>query len=356
LKLLILYASLTIILSFLCSILEAVLLSIDTTYLKIKIKEGKKYAENLQALKKKIDEPLIIILSLNTIAHTVGSILVGVQAKILYSSMSENNDFYFFGILMKEDLLVGVVSTIMTILILVVSEIIPKTLGANYWSSLAKFTSIFLSSLIPLFKYSGVLWILQSFTRILGKSKQDTRMKREDFSTMAEIAEEEGIIEEKESDFIKNMVKFRNVKVRSIMTPYSVMEMANESISIKEFYEKSDLVFSRIPLYSKDSNNINGYVLKDKILENLINKKSDLKLSEIKRKIIITDYNSKIPFLFDKLLKEREHISLVKDKKGAIKGLVTLEDILETILGLEIVDETDKVEDLQAFAKKYNGN
>ena len=91
-------------------------------------------------------------------------------------------------------------------------------------------------------------------------------------------------------------------------------------------------------------------------MENLINKKSDLKLSEIKRKIIITDYNSKIPFLFDKLLKEREHISLVKDKKGAIKGLVTLEDILETILGLEIVDETDKVEDLQAFAKKYNGN
>ena len=355
-KLLILYASLTIILSFLCSILEAVLLSIDTTFLKIKIKEGKKYAENLQTLKKKIDEPLIIILSLNTIAHTVGSILVGVKTKILYSSMSENSDFYFLGILMKEDLLVGVVSTIMTILILVVSEIIPKTLGANYWSSLAKFTSIFLSSLIPLFKYSGVLWILQFFTRILGKSKQDIRMKREDFSTMAEIAEEEGIIEEKESDFIKNMVKFRNVKVRSIMTPYSVMEMANESMSIKEFYEKSDLVFSRIPLYSKGSNNINGYVLKDKILENLINKKSDLKLSEIKRKIIITDYNSKIPFLFDKLLKEREHISLVKDKKGAIKGLVTLEDILETILGLEIVDETDKVEDLQAFAKKYNSN
>ena len=286
----------------------------------------------------------------------MGSILVGVQAKILYSSMSENNEFYFFGVLMKEDLLVGVVSTIMTILILVVSEIIPKTLGANYWSYLAKFTSLFLSSLIPLFKYSGILWILQSFTRILGKSKQDTRMKREDFSTMAEIAEEEGIIEEKESDFIKNMVKFRNVKVRSIMTPYSVMEMANESMTIKEFYERSDLVFSRIPLYAKNSNNINGYVLKDKILENLINNNSDLKLSEIKRKIIITDYNSKIPFLFDKFLKEREHISLVIDKKGAIKGLVTLEDILETILGLEIVDETDKVEDLQAFAKKYNGS
>ena len=350
-NLLILYAGLTIILSFLCSILEAVLLSIDSTYLKIKIKEGKKYAENLQALKKKIDEPLIIILSLNTIAHTVGSILVGVQAKILYSSMSENNEFYFFGVLMKEDLLVGVVSTIMTILILVVSEIIPKTLGANYWSYLAKFTSLFLSSLIPLFKYSGILWILQSFTRILGKSKQDTRMKREDFSTMAEIAEEEGIIEEKESDFIKNLIKFKDVKVKKIMTPYSVMETANENMTISEFYKKSNLIFSRIPLYSKNLNNINGYVLKDKILENIINEKGNSTLAKIKRPLIVIDPESKIPFIFDRLLKEREHISLVKDRTGSIKGLVTLEDILETILGLEIVDETDQVEDLQLLAK-----
>ena len=165
-KLLFLYATVTIVLSFICSILEAVLLSVNTTYLKIKIKEGKKYAENLQQLKKKIDEPLIIILSLNTIAHTLGSILVGVQAKNLYSSITENSDFYIFGILLREDLLVGIVSAIMTVLILLVSEIIPKTLGANYWSSLAKFTSIFLSSVIPVFRYSGILWLLQSVTRL----------------------------------------------------------------------------------------------------------------------------------------------------------------------------------------------
>ena len=319
-KLLFLYATVTIVLSFICSILEAVLLSVNTTYLKIKIKEGKKYAENLQQLKKKIDEPLIIILSLNTIAHTLGSILVGVQAKNLYSSITENSDFYIFGILLREDLLVGIVSAIMTVLILLVSEIIPKTLGANYWSSLAKFTSIFLSSVIPVFRYSGILWLLQSVTRILGKSSQETGMKREDFSTMAEIAEEEGIIEEKESDFIKNLIKFKDVKVKKIMTPYSVMETAN--------------------------------VLKDKILENIINEKGNSMRAKIKRPLIVIDPESKIPFIFDRLLKEREHISLVKDRTGSIKGLVTLEDILETILGLEIVDETDQVEDLQLLAKK----
>ena len=351
-KLLFLYATLTIVLSFICSILEAVLLSVNATFLKIKIKEGKKYAENLQQLKKKIDEPLIIILSLNTIAHTLGSILVGVQAKNLYSSISENSDVYIFGVLIGEDLLVGIVSAIMTILILFLN---PKTLGANYWSSLAKFTSIFLSSLIPLFKYSGVLWLLQSFTRILGKSSQETGMKREDFSTMAEIAEEEGIIEEKESDFIKNLIKFKDVKVKTIMTPYSVMETADESTTINNFYKKSNLVFSRIPLFSKNSNKINGYVLKDKILENIINKKGNSILAKIKRPLIITDSESKIPFIFDKFLKEREHISLVKDRDGSIEGLVTLEDILETILGLEIVDETDQVEDLQLLAKNKEG-
>ena len=247
--------------------------------------------------------------------------------------------------------MVGIVSAIMTVLILLVSEIIPKTLGANYWSSLAKFTSIFLSSVIPVFRYSGILWLLQSVTRILGKSSQETGMKREDFSTMAEIAEEEGIIEEKESDFIKNLIKFKDVKVKKIMTPYSVMETANENMTISKFYKKSNLIFSRIPLYSKNMNNINGYVLKDKILENIINEKGNSTLSKIKRPLIVIDPESKIPFIFDRLLKEREHISLVKDRTGSIKGLVTLEDILETILGLEIVDETDQVEDLQLLAK-----
>ncbi len=353
-NLLILYASLTIALSFFCSILEAVLLSVNPTYLKIKISEGKKYALELQKMKDNIDEPLIIILTLNTISHTVGAILVGVQAKEVYSSIN-NNTYEFFGIFLTEDLVVGIVSGIMTILILLVSEIIPKTLGATYWHKLVRFTSIFLSAIIPLFKYTGVLFLLQFFTRLINKSKQNNIFSREDFSTMAEIAEEEGIIEESESDIIKNMVKFKDVKIRNIMTPFSVMKIASEDSSIKDFYNKNpNLSFSRIPVYSNKMDNITGYILKNNLLEQIINKNGDSALSSIKRKSIFSNYESSIPKIFDKLIQEREHISMVIDEHGTVRGLVTMEDIIETLLGREIMDETDTVKDMQVLAKNKN--
>ena len=353
-NLLILYASLTIALSFFCSILEAVLLSVNPTYLKIKISEGKKYALELQKMKDNIDEPLIIILTLNTISHTVGAILVGVQAKEVYSSIN-NNTYEFFGIFLTEDLVVGIVSGIMTILILLVSEIIPKTLGATYWHKLVRFTSIFLSAIIPLFKYTGILFLLQFFTRLINKSKQNNIFSREDFSTMAEIAEEEGIIEESESDIIKNMVKFKDVKIRNIMTPFSVMKIASEDSSIKDFYNKNpNLSFSRIPVYSNKMDNITGYILKNNLLEQIINKNGDSALSSIKRKSIFSNYESSIPKIFDKLIQEREHISMVIDEHGTVRGLVTMEDIIETLLGREIMDETDIVKDMQVLAKNKN--
>ena len=353
-NLLILYASLTIALSFFCSILEAVLLSVNPTYLKIKISEGKKYALELQKMKDNIDEPLIIILTLNTISHTVGAILVGVQAKEVYSSIN-NNTYEFFGIFLTEDLVVGIVSGIMTILILLVSEIIPKTLGATYWHKLVRFTSIFLSAIIPLFKYTGVLFLLQFFTRLINKSKQNNIFSREDFSTMAEIAEEEGIIEESESDIIKNMVKFKDVKIRNIMTPFSVMKIASEDSSIKDFYNKNpNLSFSRILVYSNKMDNITGYILKNNLLEQIINKNGDSALSSIKRKSIFSNYESSIPKIFDKLIQEREHISMVIDEHGTVRGLVTMEDIIETLLGREIMDETDTVKDMQVLAKNKN--
>ena len=350
-NLLILYAISTIALSFLCSILEAVLLSVNPTFLKIKISEGNKYAENLQKMKDNIDEPLIIILTLNTIAHTVGAILVGVQAKELYSSI-DNNTYEIFGTLLTEDLIVGIVSSIMTVLILLVSEIIPKTLGATYWHKLVRFTSIFLNSIIPLFKYSGVLFVLQFFTKLISKSNKNNVFSREDFSTMAEIAEEEGIIEESESDIIKNMVKFKDVKIRNIMTPFSVMKTASEDQSIKDFYDKNPkLSFSRIPVFFEKMDNITGYVLKDTILEQIVKNDGDSNLSSIKRKPIFSNYESPIPLIFDKLIREREHISMVIDEHGTVRGLVTMEDIIETLLGREIMDETDTVIDMQALVK-----
>ena len=178
-------------------------------------------------------------------------------------------------------------------------------------------------------------------------------LKREDISTLAEIAEEQGVIKEKDSDFIKNIVKLQNVKLREIMTPFSVIKSADINSTIEQFYSKNQkLPYSRIPVYLKDRDDINYYVLKDTILERLIQKKGKMKLGEIKRPIIKTYFETKIPFLFDKLLKKREHISLVIDEYGSVRGIVTLEDIIETLLGLEIVDETDTVVDLQALAKK----
>ncbi len=351
--LLLLYGFLTILLSFICSILEAVLLSVNPTFIKIKIKDGFKYAENLQYLKNSIDDPLVIILTLNTIAHTVGAIMVGVQAKITYAALNIDNSYKFIGIEVTEESLIGFVSTIMTILILLLSEIIPKTIGARYWDKLARLTTIILISIIPIFKYSGILSLLKFFTKIAGSSKRNSIFKREDISTLAEIAEEQGILKEKDSDFIKNIVKLQNVKLREIMTPFSVINSADMDSSIEDFYSKNQkLTFSRIPIYSEKEENIDFYVLKDTILEKLIQNKGKSKLSEIKRPIIKISYESKIPILFDKLLKKREHISLVIDEFGAIRGIVTLEDIIETLLGLEIVDETDTVVDLQELAKK----
>ena len=333
--------------------MEAVLLSINPTFIKIKIKEGKKYAEKLQTLKSSIDEPLIIILTLNTVAHTVGAIMVGVQAKIAYSTLNVENSYSILGASVSEDLLVGIVSTIMTLLVLVLSEIIPKTIGANYWHKLAPSTTILLSSILPLFKYSGLLWILQFFTRIGFSEKKGSIFKREDISTIAEIAEEEGVLKEKDSDFIQNIVKFENVQLKEIMTPFSVMKIANENSTINDFYNKNNnLPFSRIPIFLNNKNNIDYYVLKDTILEKIIQKKGTLKLKDIKRKIIKVNYESKVPILFDRLLREREHISLATDKNGIIMGLVTLEDIIETVFGLEIVDESDTVVDLQVLARQ----
>ena len=177
--------------------------------------------------------------------------------------------------------------------------------------------------------------------------------KREDISIFSEISKEEGVIEEKDSQFIKNIVKLRNVTLKEIMTPYSVMVTANEDITIDKFYrQNSELNFSRIPILNQ--NKIESYVLKDTILESIISDKGHFKLAEINRPIITSSERTRIPKLFDKLLKKREHISLVVYKSDAPIGIVTLEDIIETILGYEIVDETDMVDDMQVLAKKIS--
>ena len=352
--LLIFYAFISIFFSFLCSILEAVLLSITPTFINVKMKEGKSYATTLEALKKDVDQPLIAILTINTIAHTVGAILVGVQAKAAYAELYGSETSSIFGIEFTEDVMVGVVSTIMTILILVASEIIPKTIGATYWKQLASFSTKALNIMVLGLKYTGLLWLLRLFTKMVGGGNHHgSVLSREDFHAMTDMAHEEGVFEKSESTIIKNLLKFDEVVVKDIMTPRAVMKIASDEKTIADFFEDNPkLRFSRIPVYTDKIDNITGFVLKDNVLEEMINKNGDIPLKEIKREILVTRRSTPIPTLFEIFIQKREAIALVVDEYGSVSGLVTMEDVIETLLGLEIMDESDNIADLQSLARK----
>ncbi|MBX2829221.1 MAG: DUF21 domain-containing protein [Flavobacteriaceae bacterium] len=340
--LLIVYAILSIFFSFLCSILEAALLSFTPTFIKMKAAEGKGYANTLAKLKKDIDKPLIAILTVKTIAHTVGAILVGVEAEKLP---------YKIDILGVN--IVGIVSAIMTILILVVSEIIPKTIGATYWKRLGGFTAVALNFIIVPLKYTGILWILTLTTKLIGKSAHVNTMSREEFMAITDAAEKEGVFEENESAVIKNLLVFKSVEAKDVMTPFPVVIMEDESKSLQEFYdEHKNLRFSRIPIYKDKSHNITGFVMKDDILEEMVEDHENKPLSELRRDIFVVDAQKPIPELFETFIKKRGHIALVVDEFGNTIGIVTMEDIIETLLGLEIMDESDAIEDMQAAARK----
>lgn len=336
--LLIIYGLVSISFSFLCSILEAVLLSVTPTFIAIKENENKPYAKVLKKLKDDLNKPLISILTVNTIAHTVGAILVGVQAEKTFGS--GNNA-------------VGIVSAIMTLLILVLSEIIPKTIGANNWKELANFSTKAIVILMFPLKITGILWLLELTTKLIGKNSNSAFVSREDFHAMTEIARAEGVFKESESTVIKNIIDFAKIKAKDIMTPRTVMSTANENMTIQKFYEENpSLKFSRIPIYANLPDNISGYILKDQLLEAIIKGNGEDPLKSIVRKIYIITRNLPIKSLFDTLIKEHEHIALVVDEYGSLSGLVTQEDIIETLLGLEIVDESDGEEDLQHLARK----
>jgi CBS domain containing-hemolysin-like protein len=343
--LLLIYAVVSIFFSFVCSILEAVLLSITPNFIRMKSQEGATYTDSLTELKNDVDKPLIAILTLNTLAHTVGAILVGVQAE---SMVSEGFQAAVLGIP-----LVGVVSGIMTVLILVISEIIPKTIGATYWQSLSGISTRVLVGMVAVLKYTGILWVLQLTTKAIGKSAHMNTMTREEFISITETAEEEGVFHPSEGQYIKSLMNFNKIKVKDVMTPRSVMFMAPQSMLIKDFFQSNqDLRFSRIPVFGKNRDDITGYVLKDAILEDIIHDKPAEILEDLCREITLVRYDMPITRLFDQMIASKEHIALVLDDYGSAQGLATMEDVIETMLGLEIMDESDNVEDMQMLARK----
>jgi len=339
---LLIWAAISIFFSFLCSILEAVLLSITPTYINIKKLEGKQYAFNLERLKKDVDRPLIAILTLNTIAHTLGAMMVGIEAEKLPYKIE------LLGINT-----VGIISAIMTFLILVTSEIIPKTIGATYWKQLAHFASIGLDILIFPLKWTGILHALQLTTKLIGGKEHGSVLSREHFIVMADMAQQEGVFQESESKIIRNLLNFKEILAKDIMTPRTVLKTESESMTIDAFFkENSNLKYSRIPVYKDTQDNITGLVLKDEVFKEMAFDNGSKELSDIKRDIIVVHRNLPIPQLFEKLVESKNHMALVVDEYGSVSGLVTQEDVIETLLGLEIMDESDSVADLQQLARK----
>lgn len=347
------YLFLAIFFSFLCSILEAVLLSITPTFLNVALREGKSYAKTLQQLKEDVDKPLIAILTLNTLAHTVGAIGVGAQAETVFGKAGWGFSLPFIGEMSLS--FTSIIAAVMTLLVLVLSEIIPKTIGATFWKQLAQFSTYTLDIMVKILKYSGMLWLLQLFTRIVGKGSagHGSVLSRNDLSVMAEMGVKEGTIEKHESTIIQNLLHFSDIRVRDIMTPRTVVIASPADTTIEDFFQvHKNIRFSRIPIFDTTIDHVSGYVLKDDILLKMVEQKGEETLKSITRKLQMVSEDLPMPELFDTLMAQREHIALVVDGYGGLAGIVTMEDVLETLLGMEIMDELDNVQDMQLLARR----
>jgi CBS domain containing-hemolysin-like protein len=332
--LLIFYLVLAIGVSFLCSILEAVLLSITPSYVAVLEKQGKTSGAVLRSLKDDIDRPLSAILSLNTIAHTIGAAGVGAQAQVVFGNAY-----------------VTATSIILTLAILIFSEIIPKTLGATYWKKLSGFAATTTKGLI-IVTYPLVL-LSKGITNLLSSEEKQPSVSREEFSAMAELGHEEGVFEKEESNIFKNLIRFNSLRVKDIMTPRIVVVKYPQEKTIKEVLnQKEEVRVSRIPIYDENEEDITGYVLMNDLYLNFSKENGDKTLKEIKREVLILPENISIKTLFERLLESQEHIAVVVDEYGGFSGVVTMEDVVETLLGMEIVDEIDAIDDMQKLARQ----
>ena len=319
-------------LSALCSTLEATLLSTPLSYIKGLEEQGVTGAQRLQRLKQNPDRPISAILCMNTIANTVGASIVGSLVYEVYG-----------------DALVGIFSTVFTFAILIFSEIIPKTIGTSYWRSLAVPASVIIDAMI--FISFPLVWVLERMQRLISSKSTQVSVSREDISAMVSVATEEEVIEKDEKKMIQNLLKLDEVTAHEIMTPSVVVEMVTGNMTVKEFYD-SDNTHSRILVYDEESDEyVVGYVLRQEVLEKMAEDKFSTPLNEIIRPILTFSEEDSVADIWEKLLEKKEHISAILDEYGSLRGIVTMEDVIETMLGQEIVDEKDEVVDMQEYAK-----
>lgn len=319
--------------SFLCSVLEAVLLSTPLPFITMKEQEGSRNAVRLKQYKTNIDRPIAAILSLNTIAHTIGAAGVGAEAVKIFGQAS-----------------FGIISAVMTILILVLSEIIPKTVGASYWRTLALPSAPVIRCLIVI--TYPLVWVSEYITRIFSSKEPMVSLSREEVAAMVTVASDEGILKTKESRIIQNAIRLTNVRAEEIMTPNLVIVSAPEEMTVKDFFKQGEMTFSRIPVYADNKDYITGYVLKSTILELIAKDRFGTRLKDIARPILSFGENDSVFTIWERMIEKKEHISVIADEYGCLRGILTMEDIIETMLGVEIVDEADTAEDLQQVARE----
>lgn len=321
------------IISFMCSILEATLMSTPLSYVNMREDEGYKPAKRFKRYKTDNARPIAAILSLNTIANTIGAAGVGAQATQLFGSQ------WF-----------GLVSAITTILILVFAEIIPKTIGTRYWKKLMRFTTDTLRLIITIL--FPIVWVVEKLSKTIADEDDDeAAVSREEVAAMADMAEDEEVIDEDENKIIQNVIKLDDVKAEDVMTPTTVAAIAPERMTLKQFYkDKRYSHFSRIPVWSESDEYITGYILRSEALELLTEDKFNMTLGDIRRDIVMYKEQMPVSEIWDSMLSNKQHIACVIDEYGSFQGIITLEDIIETIVGLEIMDERDDVADLRQLA------
>lgn len=322
-------------LSFLCSIAEAVLLSVTPSYIESLREEHPKRAARLHQLKlENVDRSLAAILTLNTIAHTVGAILSGAKATVVFGSA-------WFGLF----------SALMTLLILFLSEIIPKTLGAIYWKQLVSPTTLFVQILI--WTLYPIVWISERLTQWVSRGKKGHVFSRDELISMARIGEASGHMPKSESRILRNLFRLGTLTAQDIMTPRTVIASLRESGTLADALATvTKLPFSRLPIVNGDKDKITGFVLRDDVLIGNAQSDGGASLTSIRRDILTVQASVLLTELFDIFLGERQHIAIVLDEYGGTQGLVTLEDLVETLIGMEIIDETDDVVDMRALARK----
>lgn len=333
--LLLCYLALALGVSFLCSILEAVLLSVTPSYVALLERRHRAAGARLRRLKADIDQPLSALLSLNTIAHTVGAAGVGAQAQAVFGNQY-----------------VSVASAILTLLILVLSEIIPKTLGATHWRRLAPAAGILLRGM-TVFLYP-LVWMAMGITRLLSRRHAGPTVSREEFYAMAEHGAEEGVFRADESRIFNNLRRFGSLQARDVLTPRTVMMAFDETNKAAEaFAQLQRRRFSRMPVYRGDPEAVTGYILLNDILMAVAAGDGDRCLSELRREVLRVPETVSLRDLFRQFLERNEHLAVVVDEYGGLVGVATMEDVVETLLGLEIMDETDRIEDMRELARRY---